>query len=143
MNPSRFYSKIVKTRICNLYFSSEFKILYFFYMNKMNTECTVSFSILQMTYSEYEEHSTHSPKGAVQVEFQEALNWKLQYKRDMHLNSGPLIHLSFCTCFTFDCIVSMPCYVDFINWNKHWILDSNSVLCVFTSEILSPVPVSG
>ena len=43
----------------------------------MNTECTVSFSILQVMNSEYEEHSTHSPEGTMQVEFKEALNWKL------------------------------------------------------------------
>ena len=29
----------------------------------------------------------------MQVEFQEAINWKLQYDRDTCLNSVPLIHL--------------------------------------------------
>ena len=51
----------------------------------MFTDCTVSFSILQVMNDEYEEPSTHSPEGAIQVEFQESINWKLQYKTDTRL----------------------------------------------------------
>ena len=43
---------------------------------------------LQVMNGEYKEPSTHSSEGAMQVEFLESISWKLQYKRDMHFNSG-------------------------------------------------------